>query len=50
MFERDRTLANSDASLLEEGAESVDISQYERSTAAVEEEEQRLVNFDSDSD
>ena len=47
LFERDRNLAMSDASLLEEGTVSVDISQYERTTTG-DEEEDRLEFSDSD--
>ncbi|KAK7693569.1 hypothetical protein QCA50_003138 [Cerrena zonata] len=49
LFERDRTLAVSDDSLLEEGTVSVDVSQYDRTTAEEEEEEDRAVTF-SDSE
>jgi hypothetical protein len=48
LFERDRNLAMSDASLLEEGTVSVDVSQYERTTATKDEEEDRLEFSDSD--
>ncbi|KAI9509361.1 RWD-domain-containing protein [Russula earlei] len=47
LFERDKNLATSDASLLEEGTVSVDISQYER-IAPKEDEEDRLEFSDSD--
>ncbi|KAH9966647.1 ubiquitin-conjugating enzyme/RWD-like protein [Russula dissimulans] len=47
LFERDKNLATSDASLLEEGTVSVDVSQYER-IATKEEEEDRLEFSDSD--
>ncbi|CAL1704789.1 unnamed protein product [Somion occarium] len=49
LFERDKSLAVSDASLLEEGTVSVDISQYERSATPDEEEEESGATF-SDSD
>lgn len=39
LFEQDRNLATSDAALVEEGVTSVDVSQYDR-TRALEEEEQ----------
>jgi hypothetical protein len=48
LFERDRNLAMSDASFLEEGTDSVDVSQYERTTARKDEEEDRLEFSDSD--
>lgn len=49
LFERDRNLATSDASLLEEGTVSVDASQYERTHQSDEEEdEERLSLSDSD--
>jgi hypothetical protein len=48
LFERDKNLAVSDASYVEEGVVSVDISQYDRS-AVDEEEEDNVVHF-SDSD
>jgi hypothetical protein len=47
LFERDQNLATSDASLLEEGTVSVDISQYERITTE-DDEEDRLEFSDSD--
>jgi len=50
LFETDRNLASSDDSLLDEGAVSVDISQYDR-TARLEddeEEEDRVTFSDSD--
>lgn len=47
LFERDKTLAASDASLLEDGTVSVDVSQYER-IATEDEEEDRLEFSDSD--
>lgn len=49
LFERNRDLATSDDSLLEEGTVSVDISQYEREGLQEEEEEDDQVTF-SDSD
>jgi len=48
LFERDRNLATSDASLLEEGTISVDVSQYERIMTKKEDEEERLEFSDSD--
>jgi len=48
LFERDKNLATSDTSLLEEGTMSVDISQYERVTAKEDDEEDRLDFSDSD--
>ncbi|KAG8905014.1 hypothetical protein FRC00_013545 [Tulasnella sp. 408] len=48
LFERNRDLATSDDTLAEEGAESVDISKYNREEAADEEEEERLHFSDSD--
>jgi hypothetical protein len=48
LFEHDRNLATSDASLLEEGTVSVDVSQYERITTKKEDEEERLEFSDSD--
>ena len=48
LFERDKNLATSDTSLLEEGTVSVDVSQYERSTAEEDDEEDRLEFSDSD--
>jgi len=48
LFERDRNLATSDASLLEEGTVSVDVSQYERIVTKKEDEEERLEFSDSD--
>ncbi|PCH38244.1 RWD-domain-containing protein [Wolfiporia cocos MD-104 SS10] len=47
LFERDRNL-DADDSLLEEGVVSVDVSQYERTTAEEEEEEEGLTFSDSD--
>jgi len=47
LFERDKNLATSDASLLEEGTVSVDVSQYER-IATKEDEEEQLEFSDSD--
>jgi len=50
LFERDRNLATSDATLVEEGAVSIDISQYDRTANEHEpEEEQEGLEF-SDSD
>lgn len=50
LFERDRTLDIDDASYVEEGVVSVDISQYNRHDQAhEEEEEEERVHF-SDSD
>ncbi|TFK54906.1 RWD-domain-containing protein [Heliocybe sulcata] len=49
LFERDKTLAATDESLVEEGTVSVDFSQYERRKAQEEEEEEEHVEF-SDSD
>ncbi|KAI0006013.1 RWD-domain-containing protein [Russula compacta] len=48
LFERDKNLATSDASLLEEGTVSVDISQYERISTEEVDEEDRLEFSDSD--
>lgn len=48
LFERDKNLATSDTSLLEEGTVSVDISQYERVTTKENDEEDRLDFSDSD--
>jgi hypothetical protein len=48
LFERDKNLATSDASLLEEGTVSVDVSQYERITTEKDDEEDRLEFSDSD--
>lgn len=48
LFERDKNLATSDTSLLEEGTVSVDISQYERVTTNDDDEEDRLEFSDSD--
>jgi hypothetical protein len=48
LFERDRNLATSDASLLEEGTVSVDVSQYERIMTTKEDEEAQLEFSDSD--
>ncbi|GJJ12395.1 hypothetical protein Clacol_006637 [Clathrus columnatus] len=49
LFERDRTLATSDASLVEEGTVSIDISQYER-TGIIEETETEMGLQFSDSE
>jgi hypothetical protein len=48
LFERDKNLAASDASLLEDGTVSVDVSQYERIATEEDEEEARLEFSDSD--
>lgn len=48
LFERDRNLAISDDNLIEEGAVSVDISQYDRTTVDQEEEEEHVTFSDSD--
>lgn len=48
LFERDKNLATSDTSLLEEGTVSVDISQYERETTKEDDGEDRLEFSDSD--
>ena len=48
LFERDKNLAASDASLLEDGTVSVDISQYERIAPVEDDEEDRLEFSDSD--
>ena len=48
LFERDRNLANDDSSFAEEGAESVDVTQYERIRPDEEEEEDRVHFSDSD--
>ena len=48
LFERDKDLAASDASLLEDGTVSVDVSQYERITTDDDDEEDRLEFSDSD--
>ncbi|KAH9043258.1 RWD-domain-containing protein [Lactarius pseudohatsudake] len=48
LFERDKNLATSDTSLLEEGTVSVDISQYERVTDKEDDEEDLLEFSDSD--
>ncbi|KAJ3543371.1 hypothetical protein NM688_g5860 [Phlebia brevispora] len=51
LFERDKNLDVADASLLEEGAVSIDPSQYERETVEEEEEDGLQVTFsDSDSE
>lgn len=49
LFERDRNLANSDATLVEEGTISIDISQYDRTTNELDAEENEGLHF-SDSD
>ena len=48
LFERDKNLAASDASLLEDGTVSVDVSQYERTVPVEDGEEDRLDFSDSD--
>ncbi|KAH9934793.1 RWD-domain-containing protein [Fomitopsis serialis] len=48
LFERDRTLAISDDSMIEEGVVSVDISQYDRVVMEEDEEEERVTFSDSD--
>ncbi|KAG8953121.1 hypothetical protein FRC04_003069 [Tulasnella sp. 424] len=48
LFERNRDLATADDTLVEEGAESVDVSKFNREEAALEEEEERLHFSDSD--
>ncbi|KZT68994.1 RWD-domain-containing protein [Daedalea quercina L-15889] len=48
LFERDRNLAISDDNMVEEGSESVDISQYDRTAVEEEEEEDRVTFSDSD--
>ena len=50
LFERDRNLATSDDSLLEEGTVSVDISQYDRTERIDEDEgdDDRVTFSDSD--
>lgn len=48
LFERDRSLAISDDSLVEEGAVSVDITQFDRTVVEEEEEEERMSFSDSD--
>ncbi|KIJ44363.1 hypothetical protein M422DRAFT_168444, partial [Sphaerobolus stellatus SS14] len=51
LFEKDRNLATSDATLIEEGVESIDISQFDRTAREEEEEEAQGLQFsDSDSD
>ncbi|KAF8486489.1 RWD-domain-containing protein [Gautieria morchelliformis] len=49
LFERDRNLATSDATLVEEGTTSIDISQYDRTANESETEENEGLHF-SDSD
>jgi len=49
LFERNRNLEHEDDSLMEEGTVSVDFSQYDRTQAKKEEDEEDRVNF-SDSD
>jgi len=48
LFERDRTLAISDDNLDEDGAVSVDISQYDRNALEEEEDEDKVTFSDSD--
>lgn len=48
LFERNKDLATADDTLIEEGAESVDVSKFNREEAAQEEEEERLHFSDSD--
>jgi hypothetical protein len=48
LFERDKNLAVSDASLLEDGTVSVDVRQYERTAPVEDDEEDRLEFSDSD--
>ncbi|KAH9079390.1 RWD-domain-containing protein [Lactarius deliciosus] len=48
LFERDKNLATSDTSLLEEGTVSVDISQYDRVIDKEDDEEDRLEFSDSE--
>ncbi|EPT05982.1 hypothetical protein FOMPIDRAFT_1154615 [Fomitopsis schrenkii] len=48
LFERDRNLAIDDDNLVEEGAESVDITQYDRTAVENEEEEEGVTFSDSD--
>ena len=48
LFERDKDLAASDASLLEDGTVSVDVSQYDRIATEEDDEEDRLEFSDSD--
>jgi len=49
LFERDRNLATSDDTLVEEGTVSIDVSQYDRSAnEEAEPEEERLEFSDSD--
>ena len=48
LFERDKNLAASDASLLEDGTVSVDVSQYERTASVEDDDEDRLEFSDSD--
>lgn len=49
LFERNRNLDIEDSSLVEEGVESVDVTQYERTRPDEEDEEDDRVHF-SDSD
>lgn len=49
LFERNRNLATAEDSLVEEGTESVDISQYERQQRDEEDEGESHLEF-SDSD
>ncbi|KAI0302009.1 RWD-domain-containing protein [Russula brevipes] len=48
LFEHDKNLATSDASLLEDGTVSVDVSQYQRAAIKEDDEEDRLEFSDSD--
>ncbi|KAI0082682.1 RWD-domain-containing protein [Panus rudis PR-1116 ss-1] len=48
LFERDKNLAVSDDTLIEEGAVSVDVSQYDRTTREEEEEDNGVTFSDSD--
>lgn len=48
LFERNRDLATADDTLVEEGAESVDVSKFNREEAVEDEEEERLHFSDSD--
>lgn len=50
LFERDKSLATSDATLAEEGAVSIDISQYDRIDTLVEETEEEVGLRFSDSE
>ncbi|TDL27448.1 RWD-domain-containing protein [Rickenella mellea] len=50
LFEKDKNLAVSDDSLIEEGTESVDVSQYDRSKVTMDEDEEVVALQYSDSD